>query len=117
VSAVRKAPQVSLESFSQREAVDERDARMSVNRQMYLHENPETSFVPGNVLFDDRLPPTPSGWFPPRAELSPRTFSASRATLVIQAVRGCKLTGSDPDPGPMDLCEVPLSLARRRVGG
>ena len=67
-----------VETFAQLEAVDERDARMSVNRQMYLLENPE-GFVPGNVLFDDRLPPTPSGWFPPRAELSPRTFSTSRA--------------------------------------
>jgi hypothetical protein len=68
-----------VETFARRQAVDERDARMSVNRQMYLiHENPD-GFVPGNVLFDDRLPPTPCGWFPPRAELSPRTFSTSRA--------------------------------------
>ena len=67
-----------VETFAQREAVDERDARMSVNRQMYLYENPD-GFVPGNVLFDDRLPPTPSGWFPPRAELSQRTLNTSRA--------------------------------------
>jgi hypothetical protein len=65
-----------VETFAQLEAVDERDARMSVNRQMYLYENPD-GFVPGNALFDDRLPPTPSGWFPQ----SPRTFSTSRAGL------------------------------------
>ena len=62
---------------------------------MYLLENPEwPGFVPGNVLFDDRLPPTPSGWFPPRAELSPRTFNTSRASCRHSSG---KLTGTDPE--------------------
>jgi hypothetical protein len=105
-----------VETFAQREAVDERDARMSVNRQMYLLENPE-GFVPGNVLFDDRLPPTPSGWFAPRAELSPRTLSTPRAGLVIQAATGWKPTGSDPDPGKWTCARcVPRSTARGWLG-
>jgi hypothetical protein len=50
-------------TFAQHEAQDERMARCSVNTQMYQRDT-GTPLVPGSVLLDDRLPPTPTEWFP-----------------------------------------------------
>jgi hypothetical protein len=43
-----------------------RDARWSVASQMYSRDHPSPDgfgVVPGTVFLDDRLPPTPEGWW------------------------------------------------------
>jgi hypothetical protein len=40
-------------------------ARCSVNTQMYVRDQGGAAFVPGSVYLDDRLPPTPEGWWTP----------------------------------------------------
>lgn len=44
---------------------DERDARGSVNVQMFLRDK-QTMFFPLSIMLDERLPPTPEGWFDKR---------------------------------------------------
>lgn len=43
----------------------ERSARESVNCQMYVRDfcDPDLPVITGDVMGDDRLPPTPEGWF------------------------------------------------------
>lgn len=62
----------------------EQEARCSVNRQMLrrqrLQENPNAKFFAATAaeIVDDRLPPTPDGWFKSGGDIKPRTF-VSRA--------------------------------------
>ena len=49
-------------TFAQHEAQDARNARCSVNTQMYQRDT-SSPLVPGSVFGDDRLPPTPAEWF------------------------------------------------------
>lgn len=46
-------------------SVKDVESRTSVNGQMYLRDNGERA-IPSAVILDDRLPPTPSGWFDAR---------------------------------------------------
>lgn len=41
---------------------EDRDARRSVNTQMYMRDHNET-FVPIGIKLDDRLPTTPADWW------------------------------------------------------
>jgi hypothetical protein len=55
-------------TLDQSGARDAREARESVNTQMWqrdhaIDSNPWSRAVPVAVLLDDRLPPTPEGWF------------------------------------------------------
>jgi hypothetical protein len=55
-------------TLEQSEARDDRAARESVNTQMWqrdhaVDDDPWSRAVPVTVLLDDRLPPTPEGWF------------------------------------------------------
>jgi hypothetical protein len=50
-------------TFAHHEAEDLRTARCLVNAQMYQRDT-GGPIVPGSVLADDRLPPTPAAWFP-----------------------------------------------------
>ena len=47
------------------DSADRLEARSSVNMQMYVRDYCEDGFpvLPGDVIGDDRLPPTPDGWF------------------------------------------------------
>jgi hypothetical protein len=87
-----------------------------VSRQMYLHKNPETGFVPGNVLFDDRLPPTPPDGFHQEPSYLRGHSALPARVLANQAARSCKLTGSNPEPVQWHLGEVHLSLAGATAG-
>ncbi len=50
-------------AMPRREWTDEQDrqARMNVNMQMYVRD--KSPMVPAMLMMDDRLPPTPAGWF------------------------------------------------------
>jgi hypothetical protein len=64
---------------------DEALARSSVNTQMFLRDLPpdELGAVPASVLCDERLPPTPPGWFddaPPPEPKPTRVFRSKSRT-------------------------------------
>lgn len=63
----------------EQETVSEQDARVSVNLQMFVRDlkvaKPDSAIVVcASQYTDDRLPPTPDGWFPDGPTPSSRRF-------------------------------------------